>query len=91
MNPKAQALIENIQEELQIALDDAVVGKPLRPYMIGTLKRTAQAVLIRKQIRTSHINVVQHGTAFVVSITLPPQGPIVTAVRLRFGSVDPLL
>ena len=90
MNPKAQALIESIQEELQAALDDAVVGKPLRPYMIGTLKRSAQAVLIRKGIRSAQIDAVQQGSGFVVSIILPPQGPIVTAVRLRFGSVDPL-
>ena len=91
MNPKAKALIDSIQQELQVALEDAVVGRPLRPYMIGTLKRTAQAVLIRKRIRSAQIDVVQQGTGFVVSITLPPQGPIVTAVRIRFGTADPLL
>ena len=91
MNPKAKALIESIEQELQVALEDAVVGKTLRSYMVGQLKRTAQAVLIRHRIRKSQIDVHQQGNGFLVSILLPPQGPIVRAVRLRFGSVDPLL
>jgi len=90
MNPKAQALINTIQEELQVALEDAVVGKTLRSYMTGQLKRTAQAVLIRHRIRQSQIDVQQQGNGFLVSILLPPQGPIVRAVRLRFGSTDPM-
>ena len=89
MNPAAQKLIDTLQEEIQFALEDAVIGKTLRPYMMGQLKRTAQGILIRHRIRNANIHVSQQGTSFSVSITLPPQGPIVQAVRLRFGSQDP--
>jgi len=91
MNPKAQALIDTLRHEIQGALEDAVIGKPLRSYMSGQLKRTAQGVLIRHRIRNANINVQQQGSGFSVTITLPPQGPIVSVVRLRFGSADPFL
>ena len=90
MNPAAQQLIHVLQEEIQYALEDAVVGKTLRPYMAGQLKRSAQGILIRHRIRNAHIEVTQQGAGFSVSITLPPQGPIVQTVRLRFGSQDPM-
>lgn len=90
MNPKAQQLIEILQEEIQVALEDAVVGKTLRSYMVGQLKRTAQGVLIRHRIRDAQIEAKQIGAGFSVSITLPPQGPIVQTVRLRFGPEDPM-
>ena len=90
MNPAAEKLIHTLQEEIQFALENAVVGKTLRPYMSGQLKRTAQGILIRHRIRNANIQVVQQGAGFSVSITLPPQGPIVQAVRLRFGPQDPM-
>ena len=90
MNPAAQKLIDTLQEEIQFALENAVVGKTLRPYMTGQLKRTAQGILIRHRIRNADIQVTQQGSGFSVSITLPPQGPIVQAVRLRFGPQDPM-
>ena len=90
MNPAAQKLIHTLQEEIQFALENAVVGKALRPYMVGQLKRTAQGILFRHRIRNAQIEVSQQGPGFSVSITLPPQGPIVKAVRLRFGPEDPM-
>jgi len=88
MNPAAQKLLDTLQEEIQFALENAVIGKTLRPYMTGQLKRTAQGILIRHRIRNANINVSQHGSGFSVSITLPPQGPIVQTVSLRFGAQD---
>ena len=90
MNPAAQKLMDTLQEEIQFALENAVVGKTLRPYMAGQLKRTAQGILIRHRIRNANIQVTQQGSGFSVSITLPPQGPIVQAVCLRFGPQDPM-
>ena len=89
MNPAAQKLLDILQEEIQFALEDAVVGKTRRPYMTGQLKRIAQSILIRHRIRNASIKVSSRGTGFAVSITLPPQGPIVQAVSLRFGPEDP--
>ena len=90
MNPAAQKLMDTLQEEIQYELENAVVGKTLRPYMTGQLKRTAQGILIRHRIKSAHIHVVQKGPGFSVSITLPPQGPIVQTVCLRFGPQDPM-
>lgn len=90
MNPAAQKLMQTLQEEIQFALENAVVGKILRPHMAGQIKRTAQGILIRHRIRNTHIEVVQRGAGFSVSITLPPQGPIVQSVCLRFGPQDPM-
>lgn len=85
MNPKAQALILSLQRELQPALEDAVVGQILRSSLKEQLKRTATSILYRHGVRRSQIDVQQQGTNFSVTITLPPQGPIVQTVRLRFG------
>lgn len=86
MNPQKPALIQSIQNELQSALEDAVVGQTLRSGLKAQLKRTATSVLYRHNIRKSHIDVQQQGTTFSVTVTLPPQGPIVQTVQLRFGS-----
>lgn len=88
MNPKAQLLLQKLQEELQPALEDAVIGKTLHSDLKHQLKRTANSVLYRHAIHKSLIEVTQQGTTFSVTITLPPQGPIVQTVRLRFGSSD---
>jgi hypothetical protein len=90
MNSKAQQLINTLQEEIQFALENAVVGKTLRSYMSGQLKRTAQGVLIRHRIRNAQIEAKQIGAGFSVNIILPPQGPFVQAVRLRFGPENPM-
>ena len=90
MNQKAQALISAIQEELGPALEDAVVGQNLHPRLKAQLKRTATSVLYRHAIRKSLIDVQQQGTTFSVTITLPPQGPIVQTIRLRFGNDTPM-
>ena len=90
MNPSAQKLIDTLQEQIHFALENAVVGKVLRPYMAGQLKRTAQGILFRHRIRNAQIKVSQKGSGFSISITLPPQGPIVETVRLRFGPQDPM-
>lgn len=86
MNPRAQVLISSIQAELQPALEDSVVGQNLHHRLKAQLKRTATSVLYRHGIRKSLIDVQQQGTGFSVTITLPPQGPIVQTVRLRFAS-----
>ncbi len=85
MNRKQQALLSQLQEDIGYALEDAVVGQVMRPSLVGQLKRTAQSILYKHNIRKSQIDVQQQGSGFVVQITLPPQGPIVQTVRLRFG------
>ena len=85
MNPRATKLLQALQEDIQYALEDVVLGQNLHAGLPAQIKRTANSVLLRHNIRRSNIQVQQQGTGFVVSVTLPPQGPIVKEVRLRFG------
>lgn len=85
MNRKMEKLLQNIQEETQYALEDAVLGQNLNRNLDATIRRTVTAVLYRNGIKRSQIQVEQQGNGFAVSVTLPPQGPIVQTVRLRFG------
>lgn len=89
MNPRAQTLISKLQQELGPALEDAVIGKTLHSDLQHQLKRTANAILYRHSIRRAQIDVQQQGTAFSVTITLPPQGPLVQTIRLRFANDTP--
>lgn len=85
MNRKQQELLSQLQEDIGYALEDAVVGQVMRPSLVSQLKRTAQSILYKHNIRKSQIDVQQQGNGFVVQIVLPPQGPIVQTVRLQFG------
>ena len=85
MNPRAQQLLASIEEEMQYALEDAVVGRNMSPNLKHQLKRTATNVLYQHNIRQSQISVQQQGSGFVVTVLIPPQGPIVETVRLRFS------
>ncbi len=85
MNPRATKLLQTLQQDIQHALEDVVLGQNLHAGLPGQIKRTVNSILLRNNIRQSTIQVQQQGTGFVVSVTLPPQGPIVQQVRLRFG------
>ena len=87
MNPRAERLLATVQDELQFALEDAVVGQNLSAGLVHQLKRTAKNVLYRKNIKQSQIHVQQQGAGFVVTVLIPPQGPIVQMVRLRISSI----
>ena len=85
MNEKAKKKLEAMQEEIQYALEDLVIGQLRSPHLPGRMKRTIQGVLARHQIRNAKILISSQGSGYIVDLTLPPQGPIVTTVRLRFG------
>ena len=85
MNRKMEKLLQIVREETQYALEDAILGQNLHSNLDATIRRTVNAVLYRHGIKRSQIQVEQQGSGFSVSVTLPPQGPIVQTVRLRFG------
>lgn len=85
MNRKMQTLLQTVQEETQYALEDAIMGQNMSRNLDATIKRTVNAVLYRHGLKRSQINVERKGSSFAVSVTLPPQGPIVQTVRLRFA------
>ena len=85
MNPKAEKLIASLQESLQFALEDTVIGQNLGPSLPHQLKRTATNILYRHNVKRSQINVQQQGAGYIVTIVIPPQGPIVQTVRLTIS------
>ena len=88
MNPRQQRqqlLLNRLHEEIGLAMENAVVGQNMSTALVHQLKRTAQSILYKHNIRKSQIDVVQQRNGFVVTVTLPPQGPIVQTVRLQFG------
>ena len=85
MNRKMEKLLQAVQEETQYALEDAILGQNLNRNLEATIRRTVNSVLYRHGIKRSQVQVEQQGPGFSVSVTLPPQGPIVQTVRLRFG------
>ena len=85
MNGKLQTLLQAVQEETQYALEDAVMGQNVNRNLDGIIKRTVNAVLYRHNIKRSQIQIERQGGTFNVVVTLPPQGPIVQTVQLRFG------
>ena len=85
MNPRTQQLLQILEREMSDALDDAIVGQMMSSRLEPQIRRTIQSVLYRHNIRRSQINVQRQGSGFSVEITLPPQGPIVQTVVLRFS------
>jgi hypothetical protein len=85
MNPKAQRLIAGVEQEIQYALEDLVMGQNLHAGLGAQIKRTVHSILYRQNIRKSHIFVQRQGNGFVVTVSLPPQGPIVQTVQLNMN------
>lgn len=86
MNPRAQLLLETINEEITVALEDTVIGQNMTTGLKHLAKRTVQSVLYRHNIHRSQINVQLQRNGLSVDVVLPPQGPIVRVVSLRFDS-----
>ena len=85
MNEKTQKKLLLLQEEIQYALEDVAVGQIRSAHLPGRMKRTIQGILSKHRMRSTSINIVAQGSGYVIDVTLPPQGPIVQAIRLRFS------
>ena len=83
MNPRTQKLIADIEQEIQYALEDLVMGQNLHSGLGAQIKRTINSILYRQNIRKSQTQVERKGNGFVVTVFRPPQGPIVKTVRLN--------
>ena len=85
MTDKYTQYLEQLQEEIQVALEDVAVGQIKNAHLPGRLKRTVQGLLIRHRIRHSQIKIFDAGHGYTVDVIIPPQGPIVERIHLRFG------
>ena len=77
----------SLEEELTVAIEDAVVGEILRPSLVGRLKTVARAILLRRGHGNSRISVCQVGNGFEVEVFLQRPGARVRQIHLRFNSL----
>ena len=55
-----------LEEELRCAVEDAVVGQPLRAGLGGRARAAAMGVLVRRNIRNAQVSVRQEGAGLAV-------------------------
>ena len=63
--------MQDLKRELQHAIEDAIIGEPLRPGLAGRAKTAAMNVLYRHRIRGGRVNVHQRGAGDSVALRLP--------------------
>ena len=76
--------MSDLERELRTAVEDAVIGEPLRPGLAGRAKTAAMGVLHRHRIR-GKVLVQQQGRGFAVEVILPPAPQRVQRVVIRLG------
>ena len=74
----------DLEQELRFAVEDAVIGQPLRSGLAGRAKTAAMGVLHRHRIR-GRVIVHQHGAGFSVEVILPPKPHRVQRVVISMG------
>jgi hypothetical protein len=75
-----------LEQELRYAVEDAIVGEPLRPGLGERARSAAVGVLHRHNIRSGRVVVRRQGAGFVVEVILPPGPARVQQVVLRFAA-----
>ena len=77
--------MSDIERDLRHAVEDAVIGEPLRPGLAGRAKTAAMGVLHRHRIRGGRVVVHQRGAGFAVEVILPAGPQRVQRVVIRMG------
>ncbi|MCB9742138.1 MAG: hypothetical protein H6741_35295 [Alphaproteobacteria bacterium] len=72
-----------LEEELQLALEDAIMGQNLGPGLPGRVATAARAVLLRHGLGRSQVSARQVGAGVEVSILLPAPQARVRQIRLH--------
>ncbi len=75
----------SLEEELQLAVEDVVIGQTMRGSLVGTIKRTIQGILIRRRIRGANVEVRRQGMGFEILILIRQPGARVREIRLNMG------
>ena len=76
----------DLETELRYAIEDAVIGEIMRPGLVGRIKTIARAILIRRRLPHSRVDVSQTGMGFDVRVWIQHPGARVKEIRLRFGA-----
>jgi len=76
--------MSDLERELRNAVEDAVIGEPLRSGLAGRAQTAAMGVLHRHRIR-GRVVVHRRGAGFSVEVILPPGPQRVQRVIIRMG------
>ncbi len=76
--------MSDLERELRGAVEDAIIGEPLRPGLAGRAQTAAMGVLHRHRI-AGRVVVRQQGAGFTVEVILPPGPQRVQRVVIRMG------
>jgi len=74
-----------LEQEIRYAVEDAIIGEPLRPSLAGRARSAVAGVLHRHSVRGAQVKVTQRGPGFYVEVVIPPGPARVQRVVLRFG------
>ena len=72
--------LEALKYELQMAMEDAVIGEIMRPSLIGRLRTIGRSILLRHGLNKSHIHVERQGNGFSIKVYLQQPGAIVREI-----------
>jgi len=75
-----------LRAELEAALEDAVVGEPNSAALEGRVRTVTRAVLMRRGLGRSRIEVRRQGAGIAVRIVLPPGAARVREIVLTLGA-----
>lgn len=76
-----------LRDAIENAIEDAILGEPLRPGLGNRAKSAAMAVLYKHNVRGAQVKVTPQGAGFAVHVTLPPGPQRARAIVLRFGQM----
>ena len=79
--------IEALKQELQIAMEDAVIGEIMRPSLVGRLKTIGRSILLRHGLRKSHVHVERQGNGFAIKVYLQQPGAVVREIWLSLQTL----
>ncbi len=76
-----------LEQKIRDAVEDAVVGEPLRPGLAGRAQSVAMGVLVHRGVRGGKVRAWMEGTAVVVEVLLPRGPRRVERIVLHIGAI----
>lgn len=77
--------MDALREELNFAVEDAMMGQPMNQHLAGRLQLAAFSVLHKHGLSHAKVRVSRQGAGMKVHIDMPPQVPTVRQIVLSVG------
>ena len=75
----------SLEDQLQLALENAIAGENHGPLLAGRLTTAARGVQFRHGLGSARVSVRRVGSGMEVAIQLPPNQPRVRQLVIRLG------